>query len=309
MGIIKKWKEQVESLDKLKIEEAKELYIKAINSSDEHLKKLYIDKVILGTLYLICNHIDRNHLEILQSSQYDIEDIQSAFTEVWIRKIKNGELLNVDEYSSMFNSTFFNDVYKSLVGNEMVINKQFGITVEPIIDLFYSFIKLKNTGKEFNFDDLMTAVYQEKSYYWQKVSYCPRDNILMLLLENMYNNLNFDKTEDLKITKNKIGDYIKLFINNGLYEKISNNIAADDCIDNILNSVMYEGFIDDVDDVITDERKRKIIHERYGLDGDEPKTLTEIAEQFGVTGERIRQIEARSLRDLRKSRKIRKYVK
>lgn len=121
MERIKSLKEQIESLDKLKIDEAKELYKKAINSSDEKLKKLYFDKLILGTMYVVYNYIERNGLEIFQSSQYDIDDIQSAFIELWIKKIKNGELLNVDSYSNMFTSKFYNDICTNLIGDEMPI--------------------------------------------------------------------------------------------------------------------------------------------------------------------------------------------
>jgi len=39
MEKITSWKEQIESFDKLKLEEAKDLYEKAVNSSDEELKK------------------------------------------------------------------------------------------------------------------------------------------------------------------------------------------------------------------------------------------------------------------------------
>jgi RNA polymerase primary sigma factor len=42
-------------------------------------------------------------------------------------------------------------------------------------------------------------------------------------------------------------------------------------------------------------RERKVIELRYGLLGDEPKTLEEVGEAFGVTRERIRQIETRTL--------------
>lgn len=47
------------------------------------------------------------------------------------------------------------------------------------------------------------------------------------------------------------------------------------------------------------EREQKIISLRFGLDGDEPKSLTEIGEIFGVTRNRIRQIEAKALRTLK----------
>ena len=47
-------------------------------------------------------------------------------------------------------------------------------------------------------------------------------------------------------------------------------------------------------------REQAIVRQRFGLDGDERKTLEEIGEQFGVTRERIRQIEEIALRKLRK---------
>ena len=49
-----------------------------------------------------------------------------------------------------------------------------------------------------------------------------------------------------------------------------------------------------------DARERAILRQRFGLDGGDRKTLEEIGEQFGVTRERIRQIEEIALRKLRK---------
>jgi RNA polymerase primary sigma factor len=58
-------------------------------------------------------------------------------------------------------------------------------------------------------------------------------------------------------------------------------------------------------------REAKILRLRYGLDGHEPQTLEEIGQKFGVTRERIRQIEAHALRRLRhpsRSRALREFV-
>ncbi|MEW4526820.1 MAG: sigma-70 family RNA polymerase sigma factor [Maioricimonas sp. JB045] len=50
-----------------------------------------------------------------------------------------------------------------------------------------------------------------------------------------------------------------------------------------------------------DERERAIIMHRYGLEqGTEPQTLEQVGAQFGVTKERIRQLESRALQKLRK---------
>ena len=46
--------------------------------------------------------------------------------------------------------------------------------------------------------------------------------------------------------------------------------------------------------------ERKVVMLRFGLDGDEPQTLESIGKTFGVTRERIRQIEQKALNKLRK---------
>ncbi len=46
-------------------------------------------------------------------------------------------------------------------------------------------------------------------------------------------------------------------------------------------------------------RERRIIELRFGLDGQEPRTLVEVGEVFDLTRERIRQIEQKTLKQLR----------
>ena len=46
------------------------------------------------------------------------------------------------------------------------------------------------------------------------------------------------------------------------------------------------------------ERERRVIELRFGLRGDQPRTLEEVGRAFGVTRERIRQIENNTLRKL-----------
>ena len=47
------------------------------------------------------------------------------------------------------------------------------------------------------------------------------------------------------------------------------------------------------------EREQEIVRLRFGLDGGQAKTLEEVGQEFGVTRERIRQIEAKTLAKLR----------
>jgi RNA polymerase primary sigma factor len=69
-----------------------------------------------------------------------------------------------------------------------------------------------------------------------------------------------------------------------------------------------------VEDILKklNERERQILQMRYGLTDDRPRTLEEVAKAFGITRERIRQIETRILRKLRYARygasKLRGYL-
>jgi RNA polymerase primary sigma factor len=59
------------------------------------------------------------------------------------------------------------------------------------------------------------------------------------------------------------------------------------------------------------ERERKVLELRFGLEDGRARTLEEVGKAFGVTRERIRQIEAKALRKLRhptKSRQLRDYL-
>ena len=58
-------------------------------------------------------------------------------------------------------------------------------------------------------------------------------------------------------------------------------------------------------------RERKVIELRFGLKGEHPRTLEEVGQKFGLTRERIRQIEAKTLAKLtsdRDSRQLRDFL-
>ncbi len=60
---------------------------------------------------------------------------------------------------------------------------------------------------------------------------------------------------------------------------------------------------DEVGDLLSvlEERERKILNSRFGLDGSKPKTLEQVGVKFGVTRERIRQLQNIALEKLRKA--------
>ena len=68
-----------------------------------------------------------------------------------------------------------------------------------------------------------------------------------------------------------------------------------------------------VEDVLEtlSEREAKVLQLRFGLEDGRSRTLEEVGKDFGVTRERIRQIEAKALRKLRhpmRSKKLRDFL-
>jgi RNA polymerase primary sigma factor len=64
-----------------------------------------------------------------------------------------------------------------------------------------------------------------------------------------------------------------------------------------VSEIMQKEALDRVLSTLT-HRERKIIELRFGLAGEQPRTLEEVGQRFGLTRERIRQIEAKTLAKL-----------
>ncbi len=93
-----------------------------------------------------------------------------------------------------------------------------------------------------------------------------------------------------------LGDFIKDERNMSPEEYATNELLKDEISEVLLTLT---------------EREEKVIRLRFGLEDGKSRTLEEVGQMFGVTRERIRQIEAKALRKLRhpsRSRKLKDYL-
>ena len=80
-------------------------------------------------------------------------------------------------------------------------------------------------------------------------------------------------------------------------------IIGDDRAENPLESLSEKNLHGELDGLLSvlDQRERRIIDERFGLTGKTPLTLEEVGREFGVTRERIRQLQNVALTKMRKA--------
>ena len=91
------------------------------------------------------------------------------------------------------------------------------------------------------------------------------------------------------------------------------DFIEDDSVDSPADAATKAMLSDAVGAVLGElsEREQEIVRLRFGLDGGQAKTLEEVGKEFGVTRERIRQIEAKTLAKLRhpqRSQRLREFL-
>ncbi len=85
-----------------------------------------------------------------------------------------------------------------------------------------------------------------------------------------------------------------------------NAVAPDEAVADQMLKEQVEKVLDSLEG-----REERVLRLRFGLDDGRPRTLEEVGSEFGLTRERIRQIEAHALRKLRhpsRSRKLREFM-
>lgn len=80
-------------------------------------------------------------------------------------------------------------------------------------------------------------------------------------------------------------------------------VIGDEKSQSPLEALVTKNIHQQLDDLfgVLDERERRIIEFRFGLTGDQPKTLEEVGTELGVTRERIRQLQNVALTKMRRA--------
>ena len=93
------------------------------------------------------------------------------------------------------------------------------------------------------------------------------------------------------------------------YIEVIEDRRSDSPVDQSIKDQMHDDILDTLN--ILSEKERRVLVMRFGLDSNKPMSLREVGRVFSLSPERIRQIEDRALRKLRrvsKNRMLREYL-
>lgn len=105
--------------------------------------------------------------------------------------------------------------------------------------------------------------------------------------------------EILKISQNTTS--LEAPVGSGEDESVLGDFIADEKQVSPYDATSQQMLRENIDEVLSalSDREARVLKMRFGLSGNKMMTLEEVGRKFGVTRERIRQIEAKALRKLK----------
>ena len=148
--------------------------------------------------------------------------------------------------------------------------------------------------------------------------YYDEKNIEQILMILQYKNMGFTLEEIKNINPNLLVSKVEYLLNVSLDTvSLDKTVSEDDdttTIDFVKDTSILDPFNYSENKINKEAinrllssltpREEKVIRMRYGFDDNQPKTLEEVGLEFGVTRERIRQIESKAIRRLRHPARI-----
>jgi RNA polymerase primary sigma factor len=92
-------------------------------------------------------------------------------------------------------------------------------------------------------------------------------------------------------------------------DRVSGDDEGNSPVEQVQRKMLFAAIMEELDGL--PERDRRILEKRFGISNGKPQTLDDVAKEEGVTRERVRQIEQKTLARMRhpnNSRKLRAYL-
>ena len=316
--ILEEWDNDIKDYPKMNFIEAKELYTKIINCSDDTTKKEMRDKLILSTLYVVVKFIEKNGLLYLNGCSYDTSDIINICNKIWIEKLDSGVLLKVESFAKIFDNDFY-----SRINNEMDITMFYDNGLNDFMIVFDIYLERKINDLEFNATQLWECVLElilKKRGIFQTTHYFSEERISRYceLFDGIIASLELD-SDNIEISRRKLINLRHALISNGIdylrkstddlvEADVAEQVVYDESI-KVVRDMLFDSSYDQPGEYITpiSDKEKEVIKLRYGFIDGYGRTLDEVGKQFNISRNRVRQIEVKAIKKLRHPSRSKKF--
>lgn len=304
---LENWYSQFNSNERLTLNQTQEL-IKLMNcTNDKEVKKQYRDRIFCGTIYVLYTVLKSGDFCLLNSSKYDMDDIISASSEIWLNFINDGLFLDVKHYSEMFTNGFYGHLTDALISRQSIYD-DVSVGIHSFKDLFREYLELKYEKADCTINDFAERL--QDLYLLGNNPYSI--TYLYNLLENLYDSMNLANDVECDISMTKFDKLKYFFINNGIEygaQALDNLIDETNLEDEVANEIYNQQILKYIfDSPILNERQKVVLTKRYGLDGTGEHTFAQIADILKMSTAGARNLEISTMRLLRTNRKIQKMI-
>jgi RNA polymerase primary sigma factor len=295
-----------------------------------HQKMIVKDAEIEKDINDTESYVDRSHLDydellgnikqeypncaVIIDSILDILPPQSKEWQTIITEAKNGNNYAKDRMIKMYLRTVMKQAYYYSKDNYCDFEEAFQNGVIGLInaiekydvtspDLFPSYFPLWVRQYMQREGSIRGTILRYPAHYRDQL------NIIVSDASSIIEDDNFEEAVSLVTDKAKVQSGLsdEEIINYILpYLEIPNDLETEEMIEVMLQSTMKE-HIEDVLAILND-RERHVLELRYGIKDNRERTLEEVGGILSVTRERVRQIEAKALRKIKASKKVRNLV-
>ncbi len=313
-NVLEDWNKQFSSVEKLTLDEVKELYKKIDKTDNEELKQNYYNKIILGTEYVVYNYLKNTKLYLFSSVDFDSEDIISTAYGAWIEKIKKGDLTKAVSFSNAIQNSTFNNSIEEMLGLDNFDISDIGITR----GMFYEYGKIHSDNalgvlSDEELRSFFVKYYRSKQLDDNKTDIVKKvfgdsniSNGQIVRVASFFNKIcdYLDSTiGESKISDTNLKKYIKLIMSNAIASDFTDNSSLIDKRE--IDSELIQGdirkkLVDSFQAASLSDREEFVIRKRFGIDDGSLKTIDELSKTLGIARIRVRQIETKSLQKLRR---------
>lgn len=321
-GFLSEWEEQISVFPRLKIEEARSLYLQAIKISDEEEKKELLKRIVEGTLYVILYFVKNNKLDKIKNVNFGIEDIVNTCNELWVSAIYDGELLKNKDFSRIADESFCNKLASVLCETDLNVADLTFLTADSFVKVMYEYIEYQKKFGEVSIEAFYKIIYDvcgadRLNFYihpWGRVNdvslidseFLERTIMIMEYITDAIK----DENDDINLTRTKIEKFKYLLIDSGMQgfrvnlDDVYESDFSEHCVDHVM--------IGEIMDVLLspeflDSRKRDILVRLFGLNGEEKQNGDEVGDVYGLTKARTLQLRDKALAMCRFNSKVKKY--